>query len=157
MNTLKSTSYDDMEIGQTATYSKTLTEEDLVLFARTSGDVNPVHLDEEFAKGTPFKTRIAHGMWSAGLISCALGTILPGPGTVYLGQNLSFRRPVLLGDTLTVKLTVSGKQDDKKWVTIDTDVVNQDDKLVVKGDATVMAPRSSGEIEAPDLPAVTVG
>jgi len=157
LKTIKSISYDELEIGQTATFSKTLTEEDLVLFARTSGDVNPVHLNEEFAKGTPFKTRIAHGMWSAGLISAALAMVMPGPGTIYLGQNLSFRRPVLLGDTLTVKLTVSGKQDEKKWVTIDTEVFNQDDKLVVKGDATVMAPAKSGEVEAPELPQVSIG
>jgi len=154
---LKSIPYDELEIGQTATFSKTLTETDLVLFAHASGDVNPVHLDEEFAKKTPFKTRIAHGMWSAGLISAALANILPGPGTVYLGQNLSFRRPVVLGDTLTVKLTVSGKQDEKKFVTLDTEVVNQDDKLVVKGEATVMAPGKGGEVEAPVLPPVTIG
>ena len=154
---MQSTPYDALEIGQTATFSKTLTEDDLVMFAKTSGDVNPVHLDEEFAKGTPFKTRIAHGMWSAGLISAGLATVLPGPGTIYLGQNLSFRRPVLLGDTLTVKLTVSGKQDEKKWVTIDTEVFNQDEKLVVKGEATVMAPAVAGEVVAPDLPNVTIG
>jgi acyl dehydratase len=154
---MQSIPYDELEIGQSATFAKTLTEEDLVMFAKTSGDVNPVHLDEEFAKGTPFKTRIAHGMWSAGLISAALATVMPGPGTIYLGQNLSFRRPVLLGDTLTVKLTVSGKQDEKRWVTIDTEVFNQDEKLVVKGDATVMAPAAAAEVVAPDLPAVTIG
>ena len=157
MPTMKSTPYDQLEIGATASYSKQLTEQDLVLFAHTSGDVNPVHLDEAYARETPFKGRIGHGMWSAGLISAALATVLPGPGTIYLGQTLKFLRPVSPGDELTVKLTVAGKQDEKRRVTLDCEVLNQQGKTVVVGEATVLPPASAGEVERPELPGITIG
>ena len=148
--------YGEIEIGATATFSKTLTEEDIVLFAKTSGDVNPVHLNDEYAQTTPFKGRIAHGMWSAGLISAGLATVMPGPGTVYLGQNLSFRRPVMLGDELTVNLKVLDKDDKKRFVTVETIVVNQDGKTVVQGEAQVMVPAEKIEIDVPELPDITI-
>ena len=156
MAILESIPYDELDIGKTATFSKSLTEDDLVLFATTSGDINPVHLDETFARDTMFKGRIAHGMWSAGLISAALATVMPGPGSIYLNQSLNFRRPVRLGDTLTVTLTVSGKQDEKKKVFIDCEVVNQDGKVVVDGEATVIAPREKIQVESPKLPDITI-
>lgn len=127
------------------------------MFAASSGDVNPVHLDDEYAKSTIFKEKIAHGMWSAGLISACLATVMPGPGTVYLGQNLSFRLPVKVGDILTVTLTVKEKLDDKKYLIIDCKVVNQDDKLVVVGDAQVMPPREKMQLDVPILPNITIG
>ncbi|MBE0507314.1 MAG: MaoC family dehydratase, partial [Marinospirillum sp.] len=99
MTTLENRPYDTLSIGDSATFAKTLTERELVLFAAVSGDVNPVHLDAEFAKTSMFGERIAHGMWSGSLISAALATVLPGPGTIYMGQELSFRRPVKLDDT----------------------------------------------------------
>ncbi len=156
MSTMESKTYDDLEIGSTGSFSKQLTEDDIIMFAASSGDVNPVHLDDEYAKASIFKERIAHGMWSAGLISACLATEMPGPGTVYLGQNLSFRLPVKLGDTLTVTLTVKEKLDEKKFLVIDCKVVNQDDKLVVLGEAQVMPPREKMTIDAPVLPKITI-
>ncbi|SFM54703.1 MaoC/PaaZ C-terminal domain-containing protein [Marinobacter zhejiangensis] len=152
---LKNVTYDELKIDDSATFSRTLTENDLALFAAVSGDVNPVHLDSEFAKTTLFKERIAHGMWSGSLISAALATTLPGPGTIYLEQNLAFKRPVKLGDTLTVTLTVKEKLP-KNRVIIDCAVCNQNDQVVVTGEAKVMAPTESVELEAPSLPNITV-
>ena len=157
MTTLRNFTYDEIEIGQTATYSRTLTERDIVLFAEVSGDVNPVHIDAEFAATTLFGERIAHGAWTGALISAALALQLPGPGTIYLGQNLSFRAPVKIGDNITVTLTVTEKRDDKKFITLDCVAVNQHGKTVAKGPAQVMAPTEKMELTAPTLPTITVG
>lgn len=156
MTVLVNKTYDEIEVGQTATLERALTEKELVLFAAVSGDVNPVHLDAEFAKSTMFGEQIAHGMWSGSLISAALATVLPGPGTIYLGQELSFRRPVKLADTLTVTLTVQEKLS-KNRVVIETLVTNQNDEKVVVGTATVMAPTEKSELQAPELPPITIG
>jgi len=157
MATISNIPYGELEIGATATFTKQLTEEDIVLFAKTSGDLNPLHLDEAYARTTQFKGRIAHGMWSAGLISAALATVLPGPGSVYVGQSLRFLRPVRLGDELTVHLKVMDKQDKRKQVTLACKVLNQDGKTVVQGEAQVMAPAERVEVEAPELPNITLG
>lgn len=154
---LENRPYASLEVGDNATFSKTLTEQELVLFAAVSGDINPVHLDAEFAKTSMFGERIAHGMWSGSLISAALATQLPGPGTIYLGQELSFRRPVKLGDTLTVTLTVQEKQDPKNIVILDCLVTNQNNEKVVTGTAKVIAPTEKAVLEAPVLPAITIG
>ncbi len=156
MSTLENRPYDTLNIGDDASFEKTLTEKELVLFAAVSGDVNPLHLDAEFAKTTMFGEQIAHGMWSGSLISAALATTLPGPGTIYMGQDLSFRRPVKLGDTLTVKLTVKEKKE-KNVVLIDCLVTNQKDEKVVLGTATVIAPTEKAVLEAPELPKITLG
>ncbi len=156
MSTLENRPYDTLNIGDDATFEKTLTEKELVLFAAVSGDVNPLHLDAEFAKTTLFGEQIAHGMWSGSLISAALATTLPGPGTIYMGQELSFRRPVKLGDTLTVKLTVKEKKE-KNVVILDCLVTNQKDEKVVLGTATVIAPTEKAILEAPTLPKITIG
>lgn len=156
MTTLVNRTYDEIQEGDSATLVRTLTEKELVLFAAVSGDVNPVHLDAEFAKTTMFGEQIAHGMWSGSLISAALATVLPGPGTIYLGQELSFRRPVKLADTLTVTLTVKEKQS-KNRVVLDTLVTNQDGDKVVVGTATVMAPTEKAELTAPVLPEIKIG
>ncbi|WP_217895607.1 MaoC/PaaZ C-terminal domain-containing protein [Oceanospirillum sanctuarii] len=156
MTVLVNKTYDEIQVGDTATLERALTEKELVLFAAVSGDVNPVHLDADFAKTTMFGEQIAHGMWSGSLISAALATVLPGPGTIYLGQELSFRRPVKLADTLTVTLTVKEKLS-KNRVVIDTLVTNQNDEKVVVGTATVMAPTEKSELQAPELPAITIG
>jgi 3-hydroxybutyryl-CoA dehydratase len=156
MDALINITYDEIQTGDSATYSKTLTEKDLVLFAAVSGDVNPVHLDAEFAATSMFKERIAHGMWSGSLISAALATVIPGPGTIYLGQSLRFRRPVKLGDTLTVTLTATEKQDEKKIVIFACNVVNQDGKEVVTGTAEVIAPTIKVELKTPTLPKITI-
>jgi len=150
--------YDELEVGRTARFSKSLTEDDLVLFAKISGDVNPVHLDEAFARNTLFGGRIAHGMWTGSVISAAVATVLPGPGTIYLEQNLQFRRPVRPGDEITVQLTVSAKLDDeKRYVALDCLVLNQDDVLVAKGDARVLAPAEKVRLEKPELPTIRIG
>ncbi|MDO3388216.1 MaoC family dehydratase [Gilvimarinus sp. SDUM040013] len=156
MTQLKITGFDDLHIDQSASYSKTLTETDLVLFAATSGDVNPVHLDAEYAAATVFGERIGHGMWLGALVSAAIATQLPGPGSVYRGQSLQFKQPVKVGDTATVTLKVVGLKARMKLVTLECLVHNQDGVLLAKGEADVIAPAASGTLAAPDLPAVRI-
>lgn len=148
--------YGELQIGSSASLTRTLSEEDIILFARVSGDTDPLHLDEDYAKGTRFKGRIAHNMWSAGLISAALATVMPGPGTVYLGQTLNFHHPVRPGDRLTVTLTVAGKQDEQRQVVIDCKVVNQDQVLIVDGEARVTVPDESIETAPARLPSIRI-
>jgi acyl dehydratase len=149
--------YDELEIGTSGTYSKLLTEEDMILFAKISGDVNPVHLDEVFAKDTLFKGRIGHGMWTGAVVSAAVATVLPGPGSIYMEQNLRFRKPVRPGDELTVTLTVTEKIDKRRVVALDCSVVNQDGVVVAVGEAKVIAPAEKMQIEAPVLPLISIG
>ncbi|WP_017938720.1 MaoC family dehydratase [Zestomonas thermotolerans] len=156
MPQLTNTPYDELEVGQTASYSKTVEERDILLFAALSGDHNPVHLDAEYAAGTMFKERIAHGMFSGALISAAVACTLPGPGTIYIGQTMSFTRPVKFGDTLTVRLEILEKLP-KFRVKIATRVFNQNDDLVVDGVAEILAPRSKQTVTTPELPPVTIG
>lgn len=156
MSTLKSTAFDDLEIGSAGTFSKTLTERDITLFGETSGDVNPMHFDEGYAAQTMFKGRIAHGMWSAGLISTCIGTVMPGPGSIYMGQELAFKLPVRIGDTLTATVTVKQKNETRKFVIIDCQVRNQDGNIVVCGDAKVMPPALSTETSAPRMPRIEI-
>ncbi|WP_166259758.1 MaoC/PaaZ C-terminal domain-containing protein [Marinobacter salicampi] len=155
LDTLENVTYDELQEGDTATYSKTLTEDELILFAAVSGDVNPVHLDAEYAAGSMFKERIAHGMWSGSLISAAIATVLPGPGTIYLEQSLAFKRPVRLNDTLTVTLTVLHKEP-KGRVVMGCVVSNQDGKKVVSGEARVIAPNEKLTLNRPSLPRITI-
>ncbi len=131
--------FEDLTIGQAASFAKTITEADILLFAAVSGDTNPVHLDAEFAATSPFKERIAHGMLSAGLISAVLGTKLPGPGTIYLGQTLKFRAPVRIGETVTATATVTALDPAKKRATLST-VCTVAGKPVIDGEAIVMVP-----------------
>lgn len=156
MTWLRSITYDELEVGTTGSFSKTLGERDIVLYAETSGDNNPLHFDEDYASQTMFKGRIAHGMWSAGLISTCIGTVMPGPGSIYMGQALVFKFPVKIGDTLTATLTVKQKLEKRKSVVIDCQVRNQDGKLVVCGDAKVIPPSLSAEIEVPQLPLIQI-
>lgn len=147
MKQLSNFTYDEITIGQTASFSKQVEELDVMLFSALSGDINPVHLDEAYAAQTVFGERIAHGMLTGAVISAALAMELPGPGTIYLGQSLRFTRPVKLGDRITVHLEVLDKRDDKGFVTLACKVLNQDDKLVASGEAQVMAPREKITIE----------
>ena len=144
--------YEEISLGQTATYTRTVGEREIQLFAAASGDVNPVHLDEDFAASTQFKGRIAHGMLTGAFISAALAMELPGPGTIYLGQSLRFRLPVKIGDTITVSLEVIEKKDRRQYVTLECKATNQDGKVVASGTAEVMAPSEKMVIEAPALP-----
>jgi 3-hydroxybutyryl-CoA dehydratase len=130
--------YEAMTVGQTAEYIRTITEKDILTFAEVSGDHNPIHLDENYAKQTLFKGRIAHGMLSASFISTVIAKELPGPGTIYLSQKLEFKRPVRIGDTITTKVEIIKKQDDKKRITLKTICLNQDDLNVIMGEAVVM-------------------
>ncbi len=154
MATLENFTYDELTIGQTATYSKTVEERDIRLFAAVSGDVNPVHLDAEYAATTPFGERIAHGMLTGAVISAALAMELPGPGAVYRSQSLRFRAPVKIGDTVTVELEVTDKQDRRKTASIDCKVYNQDRKLVASGSAEVIVPTAKLRLARPDIPDV---
>lgn len=155
MSTLSNYTFDEITIGQTASYSKLVQEQDVQLFAAVSGDVNPVHLDAEFAAGTMFKERIAHGMLTGAVISAAIAMELPGPGTIYLGQTLRFRLPVKIGDEIRVDLEVTALREDRQFVTLDCKIFNQDEKLVASGEAEVMAPQEKLELERPALPRFT--
>jgi 3-hydroxybutyryl-CoA dehydratase len=137
---------EDLTVGRTAERTHTVVEADIEAFAAVSGDRNPVHLDEAYAAATSFKGRIAHGMLSAAYISAILGMDLPGPGAIYLSQNLVFKRPVRIGDTVLARTTVVAVDGDKARVTLKTEcLVNA--KVVIDGEATVMVPRrpSDGE------------
>lgn len=124
--------------GQTASVSKTITEADLVLFAGLTGDFNPVHMDAEYAKGTRFGGRIAHGMLTAGLISAVLGMKLPGPGAIYLGQELKFLKPVQIGDTITARVEVVEFHSEKHILIAKTDCLNQRGEVVLTGTARLL-------------------
>jgi 3-hydroxybutyryl-CoA dehydratase len=132
---------DDFTIGEKAQLSRTITEADIAAMAEITGDFNPVHIDEAFAAKTRFKGRIAHGVFSAGLISAVLGTKLPGPGAVYLKQTLNFLHPVRAGDTITAEAEVTAWRADKRIVTLKTRVFNQDGVDVVEGEAVLLADR----------------
>lgn len=135
-------SIDTLNIGDSASVSKTITETDVYMFAGITGDLNPAHVNQAAAEKTMFKGRIAHGMLSAGLISAALGMYLPGPGTIYLGQELKFTKPVRFGDTITAKATVTEMIVEKNIVKLETICTNQNDEIVIKGMATVMPPKA---------------
>ena len=132
--------YDDIVVGQSARMARTLTLADIQAFAAVSGDTNPAHLDPEYANATLFHGVIGHGMWGGALISSLLGTVFPGPGTIYLEQNLHFSRPVRIGDTLNVVVTCTAKHDDKKTLDLDCVLINQKGERVLYGTARVMAP-----------------
>lgn len=132
--------FEDMQEGMEASFSKTVTEADIVQFAGVTGDFNPVHVNAEFAATTMFKQRIAHGMLSAGFISTVLGMRLPGPGCIYVGQSLRFRAPVFIGDTVTARVKVTGLKPERNMVTLET-VCSVGDKEVITGEAVVMVPR----------------
>ena len=131
----------ELRVGESASRSKTITETDVYLFAGITGDLNPAHVNEVEAQKGMFGKRIAHGMLSAGFISTVLGTQLPGPGTIYLGQELKFTRPVRFGDTVTATCTVSEIRAEKNIVKLDTTCTNQHGEVVLQGMATVMPPQ----------------
>lgn len=132
--------YDELQIGDSASFTKTISESDIYLFAGITGDLNPAHVDALSAAGGMFKQRIAHGMLTASFVSTVLAMRLPGPGTIYVGQNLQFRGPVFIGDTVTARVECTGKLEQRKWAKFKTTVTNQDGKLVVDGEATVIPP-----------------
>ncbi len=129
--------FSELKIGQTASVQKTFSAADVTMFAGVSLDVNPVHMSDAYAKNTLFGKRIVHGILTSGLISAALGNYLPGPGTIYLGQELKFLAPVYLGDDITATVEIVELREDKKIVKLNTSCVNQDGKTVISGLATV--------------------
>lgn len=142
--------FEDLKVGQTAIYARTITETDIVLFAGITGDNNPVHINEEFASATMFSGRIAHGMLTASFISTVLGVKLPGPGAIYVSQTLRFKAPVRAGDTLNVRATITDLVPEKRRATLAT-VCTVGNKVVLEGEAVVIVPlRSSlqGSAEA---------
>ena len=129
----------ELKLGQSASFSKTVTEADIILFSGVSGDVNPAHIDQIYAANSMFKGRIAHGMLSASFISAVLGTRLPGPGTIYLSQTLKFKAPVRPGDTVTARVTVKELNPERKQAVLTTQCF-VGESLVIDGEALVMIP-----------------
>jgi 3-hydroxybutyryl-CoA dehydratase len=144
--------FEDLKVGQTALYARTITETDIVLFAGISGDNNPVHINEEFASTTMFSGRIAHGMLTAAFVSTVLGMKLPGPGAIYVSQTLRFKAPVRSGDTIQVRATVTDLVPEKRRATLST-VITVGNKVVLEGEAVVIVPlRSSLNAESGSRP-----
>ncbi|TCK08810.1 MaoC family dehydratase [Marinobacterium mangrovicola] len=131
---------EDLEVGMSASFAKTISESDVYLFAGISGDNNPMHVNEEYASQTPFGGRIVHGMFSAALISTVAGTRLPGPGCIYVDQQIKFRAPVHIGDTARASITVTEINERRARIICRTDV-HVGDKLVATGEATFMVDR----------------
>ena len=138
----KSMTINEMFVGQQASFAKTVTETDVYLFAGITGDLNPAHTNQGASEKTRVKGRIAHGMLSAGFISTVLGMYMPGPGTIYMGQELKFTAPVRIGDTITATGTVIELNVEKNRCKIETVCTNQDGKVVTTGVATVMPPKA---------------
>ncbi|WIY81561.1 MaoC family dehydratase [Propionimicrobium sp. PCR01-08-3] len=130
----------DLTIGQSASFTKTVSETDVYLFAGISGDLNPAHVNQVASEQTQFKGRIAHGILGAAFISTVVGMYLPGPGTIYIGQELRFRRPIHIGDTVTATGTVTEINVEKNRAKLETTITNQDGVVVTTGVATVMPP-----------------
>lgn len=127
-----------LEVGKMSSFTKTISETDVYMFAGISGDLNPMHIDDEYAKKTPFRNRIVHGCLVNGLISTVIGMKLPGPGTIYMSQNSSFIKPVYINDTITAKVKVIECLKEEKGIyKLETNVFNQDNDLVLKGEAVV--------------------
>ena len=154
MTFLENRTFDEIAVGESAEVTREVGKTDIELFAVVSGDVNPAHLDHDYAANTRFKGVIMHGMWGGALISALLGTRLPGPGTIYLSPSLAFKRPVCLGDQVTVRVSVKSKRDDKKLVTFDCSAVNQRGETVIEGEAVVLAPTEKVRQAAPAVPDV---
>lgn len=154
MSYIENRIFDEIIIGESASLKRTLTQEDIELFAIMSGDVNPAHVDVEYAKNDMFHKVIAHGMWGASLISTVLGTELPGPGTVYLNQTLKFEHPVAIGDTITVTLMVIDKKTEKNIIVLDCACINQMGKTVISGHASVIAPIIKVKRQRIELPKI---
>lgn len=139
---MKGITINEMKIGDSASFTKTVTDTDVYMFAGITGDFNPAHVNQVEAEKGMFGKRIAHGMLSAGFISAVLGTLLPGPGTIYMGQELRFTKPVAIGDTITATVTVAEMIIEKNRVILDTVCTNQNGEIVIKGKATVMPPKA---------------
>lgn len=148
--------YDEIEIGQSVVVERYVSADDIALFATLSGDLNPVHLDADYAADTPFGKPIAHGMFCGALISAAVAMNFPGPGSIYRSQVIKFSKPVFIGDTLSIEVMVTEKQDRLKLLTLACTVKNQQGKTVASGEAGVIAPAEKVTIATAQLPSVTI-
>ena len=157
LRVLRNRTFDEIAIGDSAGIERTLTQQDIQLFAILSGDVNPQHVDPAFAASSRFQGVVAHGMWSGALISAVLGTRLPGPGTIYLDQALHFRAPVRIGDRLAITVSVTGKDPASRRVTLACTCTNQDGTTVIDGEAQVIAPDERIERARTALPEIRLG
>jgi 3-hydroxybutyryl-CoA dehydratase len=133
---------DELRIGDTAEFTKTISESDIYLFAGVTGDLNPAHINESYAQNTFFKTRIAHGMLLAGFISAVIGMKLPGPGAIYVRQELKFLAPARIGDTVTARVEVMQMQPEKNRITLRTTCTNQENTLIMDGEAMISPPKA---------------
>ena len=149
---LENVTFAELTLGRSAELKRTLRHDDIALFAAVSGDVNPAHLDPVYAAGDMFRGVIGHGMWTGALISTLLGTQLPGPGTIYLGQELKFLRPVRIGDEITVRISVAELKPEKAIVVFDCTAEDGAGRRVCEGRATVIAPRERISVRRPDMP-----
>lgn len=154
MACIENRTFDKIKIGDSASLKRKLTRKDIELFAVMSGDVNPAHVDAQFAKDDMFHKIVAHGMWGASLISTVLGTELPGPGTIYLGQTLKFNHPIALNDTINVHLKVIDKNPEDHTLTFYCKCTNQNKKSVISGIAIVLAPTKKIKRKKVELPNV---
>jgi 3-hydroxybutyryl-CoA dehydratase len=136
-------SINQLKVGDTAEFAKTVAETDIYLYAGITGDFNPAHVNEAYAKNTFFKTRIAHGMLTAGFVSAIIANQLPGPGTIYLKQELSFLAPVHIGDTITARAEIIELFTEKNRVRLKTTCSNQEGVTVLAGEALVSPPKTS--------------
>jgi acyl dehydratase len=155
MTKLENRTYNEIQIGDSAQYQRDCSEADIILMAATSGDENPIHLDEDFAADSQFGGRIAHGIWTGSLVSAAVGLHLPGPGTIYLRQEFNFKRPVMIGDSLTATVTVAEKRE-KNQVLLDVLVVNQKNKIVLDGTSLVIAPSEKIIVNRAKMPTIKI-
>jgi phosphate acetyltransferase len=153
---LENITFDELTIGQKGSLGRTLTQDDITLFAVMSGDVNPAHMDAEYAKSDMFHGIIGQGIWTASLISALLGTVLPGVGTIYLEQDIKFKKPVRIGDKITVTAVVHDKRADKRIVTLDCKATNQKGEIVAEGLATVIAPKDKLRVARATLPQINI-
>ena len=153
---IENRTYDEIKVGDTSVLTRTLRPEDIQLFAIMSGDVNPAHVDPEYARSGMFQEVIAHGMWGGALISTVLGTEFPGPGTIYISQTLRFSRPVKVGDTITITLTCTQKFDHNKHMIFDCVCTNQDNLKVIRGEAEVLAPTEKIKRARMTMPEITI-
>ncbi len=153
---LENVTFDELTIGRQASLSRTLTQNDIDLFAAMSGDVNPAHMNPEFAKSDVFHGVVGHGMWTGALISTLLGTALPGPGTIYLEQDIRFKKPVRIGDTITITITVHEKSDEKNHATFECKGLNQQGETVIEGFAKVIVPTKKIRVARTELPHIEI-